>query len=584
MTSDEQKLHLHAGLVDFTRDFLNPDTPVSCIGKGEIGGKAKGLVLIRDVLYSSFNPAEFPQISVTIPSLAVLRTDVFDAFMKQNQLYDIAYSDLPDDRIAHAFQKGDLPFEVLGDLRSLIEQVHSPLAIRSSSLLEDTKHEPFAGIYETKMIPNNQFDPDERFRRLVEAIKFVYASAFTKRAKDYRLVNRHEDRDEKMAVIIQEIVGKRYHNHFYPELSGVARSYNYYPVQPARPEEGVVNLALGLGKTIVDGGVSWTYSPAHPAAEPPVRSAQELVDLTQTQFWAVNMGEPAEYDPINETEYLLLEPLTLAEKDGALDLIASTYDPQSERLYMGCGMQGPRVLTFAPLLVANLLPLNPLITHLLKICEQAMGSPVEIEFAMTFNPHRFNLLQVRPMVVPTENVEVKESEMTSENVLVASKNVLGNGIDDHITDIVYVKQDVFKLVHSVYVAPELAQINHMLISLKRPYLLIVLGRLGTTDPWLGIPASWGQVCGARVIVEATQENVIVDLSQGSHYFHNIIAQGVKYFTLPYSSPYKLDWEWLSKQSVGEETQFLRHVTLPKPLIVKVDGKSSRGVILKPCKG
>lgn len=251
--------------IDFSRDFLNPELPIGCIGNGSVGGKAQGLIDLRNLLFTSFSANEYQGIRVTIPAFVVIRTDVFDAFMRNNDLYEIASSDLADDRIAYAFQRADLPFEILGDLRALIERVHTPLAIRSSSLLEDTKHEPFAGIYETKMIPNNQFDPDERFRRLAEAIKFVYASTFTKRAKDYRMVNQHKDTDEKMAVIIQEVVGKRHHTLFYPELSGVARSYNYYPVKPSRPEDGVVNLALGLGKTIVDGSISWVYSPSRPS-------------------------------------------------------------------------------------------------------------------------------------------------------------------------------------------------------------------------------------------------------------------------------------------------------------------------------
>jgi hypothetical protein len=565
---------------DFGRDFLNPETPISGIGTGSVGGKAQGLINLRNLLFTSFSSGEFRGISVTIPSFAVIRTDVFDAFMQLNDLYEIACSDLSDDRIAHAFLKADLPFEILGDLRALIERVHTPLAIRSSSLLEDTKNEPFAGIYETKMIPNNQFDPDERFRRLAEAIKFVYASTFTKRAKDYRTVNHHKDSDEKMAVIIQEVVGKRHHTLFYPELSGVARSYNYYAVRPARPEDGVVNLALGLGKTIVDGSISWVYSPARPSVEPPVRSAEELVDLSQREFWAINMGEPIEYDPINETEYMLLENLTIAERDGSLDYLASTYDLESDRLSMGVSANGPRVLTFAPLLAANVLPLSDLVSGVLKICEESQQSAVEIEFAMTFNPHRFNLLQARSMIVPIENIHVEDDELVGDNVLLASENVLGNGMIDTIRDIIYVKPDVFTLANSVYMVPELAQLNHIMISLGRPYLLIALGRLGTNDPWLGIPANWGDVSGAKVIVEATQSNVIVDLSQGSHYFHNIISQDVKYFTLAYSSHYQIDWDWLKSLEILDETEFLARVELCAPLRVKVDGKHCLGVVFK----
>jgi hypothetical protein len=572
---------LQSHLVGFNRDFLDPQTPVSCIGQGSLGGKANGLVSIREILRSELNMPDFPGIAVNIPSLSVICTGVFDAFMTRNNLFEIANSDLPDDRIAYAFQKADLPFEVLGDLRSIVDQVHTPLAIRSSSLLEDAKHEPFAGVYATKMIPNNRYDPDLRFRQLVEAIKFVYASTYTKSAKEYRKAVGHTSGDEKMAVIIQEMVGKRYYNRFYPEMSGVARSYNYYPMQPAKTHEGVIYLALGLGKIIVDGGISWSYSPSYPKVEPPFGSVEKLMKETQTEFWVVNMGDPPEYDPIRETEYLLLENITAAEKDGSLRYIASTFNPLSRRLSAGTGFKGPRALTFAPLLVLQELPFNDLMNTLLSVCQKVLDTPVEIEFAMTFNPHRFSFLQVRAMMVPESEVQVSEDELYGSNTLVASTNVLGNGEIDTVKDIVYVKPEAFELKHTWAVVPELQRMNSTLIDLQRPYLLIVLGRLGTTDPWLGIPVIWSQVSGAKVIVEATQENVRVELSQGSHYFHNILNLGVKYFTLPLKSQFKIDWEWLSEQNVVEETGFLRHVSLPHPLHVKVDGLNSRGVICKP---
>lgn len=569
-----------AQFVSFGRDFLDPATPLMRIGGGELGGKAQGLAHVRGVLSARSRPERFPGISVDIPPLAVLATDVFDGFMQQNDLYEIAYSDMPGEEIARAFQRADLPFEVLGDLRALIEQVRTPLAVRSSSLLEDARREPFAGIYATKMIPNNRFDPDTRFRQLIEAIKFVYASTFSEAAKDYRRATSHRDDEEKMAVIIQELVGRRYHPRFYPELSGVARSYNYYPIGSARPEDGVVNLALGLGKTVVDGEICWSYSPAYPKAEPPFGSVEQMLKETQVEFWVVNMGEPPEYDPIKETEYLLRENLTAAERDGTLTYLASTYSPLSGRLSIGTGFPGPRVLTFAPLLVLEQIPLNDLIRDLLAICQDALSTPVEIEIAMTFNPHRFAFLQVRTMVTPFGETRVQPEELDGENVLVASESVLGNGVLDTLRDIVYTRPESFDLQHTLAIVPELEVLNRRLLEADRPYLLIALGRLGTTDPWLGIPIKWGKISGAKAVVEATRENVRVELSQGSHYFHNIISLGVKYFTLPFSSRHKIDWDWLARQEVVEETQYLRHVRLPRPVQVKVDGRSSRGVIYK----
>ncbi|HLF89255.1 MAG TPA: PEP/pyruvate-binding domain-containing protein [Anaerolineales bacterium] len=571
---------ISTSVASFDRDFLNPATPISCIGDGSYGGKARGLVFIREVLSAGLNTRDFGGITLDIPSLVIVGTSVFDAYLERNRLVELAESDAPDAHIARAFQRADLPIEVLGDLRALIEQVHTPLAVRSSSLLEDTRHEPFAGVYATKMIPNNQYDPDIRFRQLVEAIKFVYASTFFRTAKDYRRAMGHPGSEEKMAVIIQQIVGRRYHNRFYPELAGVARSYNYYPMKPARPEDGVVYLALGLGRTIVEGGPTWAYSPTYPKVEPPFLSVQRKIKDTQNEFWMVNMGEPPEYNPTQETEYLQRENLLAAEKDGSLRYLASTYEPLSGRLSIGTGFNGPRVLTFAPLLVLKELPLNDLVVSLLSICENALHEPVEIEFAMTFNPHYFGFLQVRSMVAPEGEVDVSETELKGEQVLLASEHVLGNGSLESIQDIVYVKPETFTLQHTRAIAPEVEAFNRKLIAQNCPYLLVVFGRLGTTDHWLGIPVNWGQVSGAKAIVEATQENVRVELSQGSHYFHNLVNLGVFYFTLPFTNPYAIDWDWLNRQEIVEETQYIRHVHLRHPLKIKVDGRHSRGVILK----
>ena len=457
----------------------------------------------------------------------------------------------------------------------------TPLAVRSSGWLEDTTDMPFAGIYQTKMIPNNGFDPDVRFQKLVEAIKLVWASTFFKVAKDYCQATCLCTGDEKMAVIIQEVVGKTHADRFYPELSGVARSFNYYPLKPARPEDGVISLALGLGKTIVDGDKTWIYSPAYPGKPAPYKSLEELIEQTQNEFWVVGLSKPLEYNPIKETEFLQRLNLTTAEKDGTLARLVSTYDPESDRLSMGTGSRGPRVLNFAPLLTMNDTGFNDLITELLIRCEQKLGCPVEIEFAITFDPHHFGFLQVRPMVVPSSIVELSSSDLAQDNVLLASEAALGNGSAQDITDIVYVIPERFDLKDTRQIAKELEQYNQRLMAEKRPYVLMVFGRLGTLDPWLGIPVTWGQICGAKVIVEATQYNVRVELSQGSHYFHNIINLGVMYFSMPTYSPYYIDWGWIEKQPAVHESEFVRHVRLPAPLSIKVDGRSSRGVITTP---
>lgn len=574
-------------LIKFDRNFFDPEKRITYIGTGSLGGKAQSLVFINDILLSGFDAEEFSQIEVNIPTFSVIRTDIFDAFMIRNKLYDIANSEEPDGRIAHAFQKADLPIEVLGDLRSIVEEVRVPLAVRSSSRLEDAMYEPFAGVYGTKMTPNNQHDVDTRFRKLTEAIKFVYASTYFKGAKDYLRVTKHKIEDEKMAVIIQEVVGTKFQDRFYPHISGVARSYNFYPTGRSLPEEGVVNLALGLGKTIVDGGASWTYSPEWPKINPPFSSVSEMLKQTQLDFWSINMGKAPSYDPVKETEYMIAGDLTVAERDGTLKNIASTLDNHSGRLSIGTGADGARILTFAPLLVLNDIPLNDLIKTLLSTCEEAVKSPVEIEFAINFSETqnqqgtlRFGFLQVRPMVVSTEEIKIENSEMQVENLLAASENILGNGIVEDIKDIVYVMPDSFEAKFTPHIALELEEINRKLVADNKPYLLIGFGRWGSSDPWLGIPVNWGQISGARTIIEATLENMNVELSQGSHFFHNLTSFNVKYFALPFSGDFQIDWAWLNLQKTVVKKKFVHHVKLESPLEIKVDGRSGRGVIYK----
>ncbi|MDX2443791.1 MAG: PEP/pyruvate-binding domain-containing protein [Bacteroidales bacterium] len=579
------KKQVEPGSVPFDPSFLNSEYQISYIGTGSFGGKARGLANINSILEENFNPEEFPGFRVNIPKMLVIRTDIFDAFMKQNNLNKIAYSGSSDERIALAFQKSDLPFEILGDLRNFISKIQTPLAIRSSSMLEDAIYEPFAGVYGTKMTPNNQLDTDSRFRKLVEGIKYVYASTFFKASKDYIDATKHENESEKMAVIIQEVVGKRHEDRYYPEISGVARSYNFYPVGHAKPEDAVVNLALGLGKTIVDGGISWSFSPAYPTINPPFGSPRAMLNETQTQFWSINMGKPPEYNPINEAEFLVQDSLKEAEADGTLKHISSTYDLSSDRIWPGASGQGPKILTFSPILLLDTIPLNNLVKKLLEICEKSLNTPVEIEFALTLSgesdtPYRFGFLQVRPMVVSTKEVEVTDDEMGDENVIAASQTVLGNGIIDSIKNIIYLNPETFETRSTQQIADEIGAMNKRLIEKKEPYLLIGYGRWGTSDPSAGVPVKWGQVSGAKVIIEATLENIHVEMSQGSHFFHNVTGFEVCYFSIPFAGIYKVDWDWLAEQKLVEETRFVKHIKLEKPLKIKVDGRRSMGVILK----
>ena len=567
----------------FNRDLFGATEKFTRIGDGEIGGKACGLAFIKDSLISELDFNEFLNITVNVPALTVIATDVFDAFMKRNNLYDVAYSDISDERIAHVFQKASLPGAIVGDLWGLIGKIHTPLAIRSSSLLEDALHHPFAGVYDTKMIPNNQPDAESRFRRLDEAIKFVFASTFFKAAKDYMKVIGRDIKDEKMAVIIQEVVGSRFGDRYYPHVSGVARSYNYYPFGHAGPEDGVIDLALGLGKTIVDGGKSWPYSPVYPEINPPYGSVRETMKQTQSEFWAVNMGKPPAYDPIKETEYLLKSGLKEAEYDGTLRFIASTYQPHNDRIVIGTGTPGPRVLNFAPLIRLGEISFNEFIKKILDICKKKMECDVEIEFALTIGKDpgkaiRFGFLQVRPMVVSKKEIEFTKDEMTAGNVLVASERVMGNDYIDYIEDIIYVKPGYFDAKHTSQIAGEIDRINQLMVASGRHYLLIGFGRWGSSDPWLGIPVNWGQISKAKVIVEATRPDMNVELSQGAHFFHNITSFKICYMSVPYHGVYKIDWDWLESIPSEKETEFVRHIRVPSALKIKIDGKNRCGVI------
>ncbi|MFC1852761.1 PEP/pyruvate-binding domain-containing protein [candidate division CSSED10-310 bacterium] len=565
----------------FERSFFDADETFTVIGPGEIGGKAHGLAFAKELLHRQFPFGNFPHIRVTIPKLTVITTHFFDIFMAENNLYEYALSASRDERIARAFQQADLPADLVGDLWALISEVNAPLAIRSSSLLEDAKHEPFAGIYCTKMIPNNQPDTATRFRLLTEAIKFVYASTFFSSAKDYLNATQHRVEDEKMAVIIQEVVGRKYGTRCYPNISGVARSYNYYPYGHAKPEDGIVNLALGLGKTIVDGGTTWAYSPKFPKANPPYSSLQQLMKETQSTFWAVNMGKPPAFDPLKETEYLEQVTLREAEHDGTLTHIASTYSAQSDSLMSGVGRSGPRLITFGPVLRTDIFPLNAVIQQLLIIGAESLQSGIEIEFAINLGDRaektQFGFLQIRPMVIPGDVVSVTDQELTGDRVLVSSKKVLGNGSISHIRDIVYVKPDRFNPVNILQIASELADINRDLVESKKQFLLIGFGRWGSSDHWLGIPVTWNQINGAKVIVEAKLKDIHIDLSQGSHFFHNLTSFQVSYFSTP-NCEQAIDWSWLNKQAVVKETLYVRHVRSPSCLTIKVDGITGRGVI------
>ncbi len=571
--------------VHFERSFFGADSLVTTIGRGAIGGKAQGLVTVASAVREGLPPERFPGVTVGIPRFTVLTTEVFDTFMEQNSLWELPWSALRDDRIAAAFLRGELPPRWLGDLRALSLEVTVPLAVRSSSLLEDALFRPFAGVYSTKMIPNHEPSPDERFRNLVQAIKLVWASTFFVDARRYRASIGVPDGDEKMAVMIQEVVGHRRYDRFYPTLSGVARSWNYYATERGRAKDGVVDLALGLGKTIVGGGLVWSYSPARPNAPPPYNSTRDMLQNTQTGFWAVRMTRQETHDPIREDEFLVRGGLAQAEYDDMLRFVASTLDPRTGRVVPGIGVMGPRLMDFAPLLKWDEVPVNGVIRALLEACEDKLGTAVEIELAATLErrkgtPAKVGLLQVRPMVVSNEGVDVRPELLHDEAAIVASDNVLGHGRRTDIADIVLVRPESFARESTHAIARELERINDKLVEERRPYLLVGFGRWGSSDPWAGIPVTWGQIAGARVIVEAPLEGVEPEPSQGSHFFHNVTSFRVAYFTLRSRAPSRVDWAWLAAQPAMSAGPYVSHLRLPQPLELRVDGNTGKGVVLR----
>ncbi len=585
--SDLRALSHRGSLVPFSRSFFRDPALFSRIGGGSIGGKARGLAFIDRVLHERLDPAAFPGVSVSIPKTVVLGTDVFDAFIRDNGLLEFALAEDSDVRIANRFIHSDLSARVVGDLRDFIAEVRGPLAVRSSSLLEDALYQPFAGVYATKMIPNNQADTDARFLSLVNAVKFVFASTFFQQAKAYIEATGHRPQEEKMAVIIQEVVGRKRHDRFYPDFSGVGRSYNYYPVGHARPEDGVVNVALGLGKTIVDGGTSLRFTPAYPEVLPQFGTVRDMMDNAQRRFYAVDMGHSASTAFAEEDQYLARHELAAAEEDGALDFLASTYDRDSECLRDGLTYPGPRIVTFAHILKNRMMPLAELSDFLLKASERAMACPVEIEFACVLDPREalpagFGFLQVRPLVAPEEQVRVDLEEHDRGALLVHSDQALGNGVARGLSDVVYAKPAAFNAAETPAIASEVARLNARLRSEDRHYVLIGPGRWGSSDPWLGIPVNWSQITNVRTIVEVSLPNMNVDPSQGSHFFQNMTSLRIGYFTVPLDPARgAVDWDWLGSLPALEETEHLRLVRLDGELEVRIDGRTGKGLVLKP---
>lgn len=552
-------------------------------GESRIGGKASGLVSIIEGLHNRSNSTSFPM-HVSVPEFSVITTEFFLNFVQRNDLESYADGNDPDDRIAMAFMKGEISPRLTGELWKFVGKTHEPIAVRSSSLREDELKSPLAGIYQTKMIPNNQPSNEIRFRKLIEAIKLVWASTYFSDSREFHRGIGGSASEETMAVILQKVVGRRYGNRFYPLISGVARSFNYYAFGKTKPSDGVVNLALGLGKSIVDGELCWSYSPASPKVPPPFGSAGDMLKGTQSNFWAVNMERITVYDPVKETEYMVSSRLEDADYDDTLKLVASTYLPESDRFVHGTGREGPKVVNFAPILVDCIIPLNDAVRAVLDLCSEESNGPVEIEFAVTgpgqSEEASLGLLQVRPIATFSEEVDISEAELQGERTVARSRRALGNSITE-LQYVVYVKPESFSTSKTRQIATEIAGINRRLSKENRAYLLIGYGRWGSSDPWLGIPVTWGHISSAKAMIEISGPRMRVELSQGSHFFHNLSSFRVGYLSInePLDGPVNLDII-IDGSEIIHETEHVRCLRIPEGVTVKIDGRKGLGVVLR----
>lgn len=567
----------------FKRDRFDAYSHFARIGDGSLGGKGRGLAFLDNIIKTHPEFNEFEGVKVSIPKTVVLCTDVFDQFMDNNNLYQLALSDAPDEEILQAFIKAQLPDQFIDDFKTFFEAIRHPIAIRSSSLLEDSHYQPFAGMYSTYMIPYLD-DKDEMLRMLAAAIKSVYASVYFKDSKAYMTATRNVIDQEKMAVILQEVVGKQYGAHFYPNFSGVLRSINYYPLGYEKSEEGIASLALGLGKYIVDGGQTLRVSPYHPAQVLQTSDMEIALRQTQTQFYALDMKRVGVDFKVDDGFNILKLKVKDAENDGALNFIASTYDANDRVIRDGLYDGGRKIVSFNGVLRHGVFPLPELLKLSMHHGADSMRRPVEIEFACTLNDDRtgeFYLLQIRPIVDSKQVLDQDIMAIPDDKCLLRSHNSLGHGVGDDIVDVVYVKTDEnFTASDNPVVAMEVERINKKFLADGKNYVLVGPGRWGSSDSWLGVPVKWPHISAAKLIVETTLKNYSVDPSQGTHFFQNLTSFGVGYFTIDENKGMGFfRKEILDAMPAVEETPHVRHVRFSKPLHIMMDGMKQEGLVI-----
>ncbi|MFI5237669.1 MAG: PEP/pyruvate-binding domain-containing protein, partial [Ignavibacteriales bacterium] len=568
---------------DFRKENFDPKNSFARIGGGSLGGKARGLGFINTLIANYNIKYLFKDVEISVPSAVVVGTEVFDQFILDNNLEGYAFTENDDVKLTQKFIEAFyFPKEVKQKLYDFLEIIKEPLAVRSSSLLEDAQFQPFAGVYETYMLPNSNPDIKIRLDELLQTIKAVYASTYHRKAKDYMKATAYRMEEEKMAVIVQKLIGTEHRGKFYPDFAGVAKSFNFYPVTPQKSDDGIAMVALGLGKTVVEGGNTVRFCPRYPKHLLQFFSTKETLMHAQQDFFALDLNGKFDQHPESTNDPLVKKyDLSESETDGTLFSVGSTYSQENEAVYDGISRKGTRVVTFAPILKHKMFPLSDILNMLLGLGTWGMGSPVEIEFAVNLGvqpdkPKEFAMLQMRPLVISKELDELK-MDFQVEDLICKSTQVLGNGATDGIYDLVMVNNIKFDRAKSKTVALEIAKLNSKLLSENKPYILIGLGRWGSLDPWLGIPVTWDQISGAAAIVESGFKDFEVEPSQGSHFFQNITSFRVGYFTVDANEKIGfIDWDWLNSQNVVEELEFTKHLQFKKPASVKINGHKNMG--------
>ena len=570
-------------IVDFVdSELTNPSTIVS-LDSGALGGKGRGIGFIHMLIYRYGISELFKDINISTPATFIIGTDQYDKFLENNNLQNIAFSkDISYSQLKKAFLKARLTDDLYEKLKKLLKVLHKPLAIRSSGLLEDSLYQPFAGIYETYIVPNTG-DFSSRLRQLERAIKMVYASVFSPQARSYIRSINYKIEEEKMAIVIQEVVGSRYQDYFYPHISGVGQSYNFYPFSHIKPQDGYATIALGLGTYVVEGEKAYHFCPLYPKLQN--FRLKDLVDNSQTFFYAVDLRLKELNFLKGENAGLVKLDIWEAERHGTLKHLASVYDKNGERLIPGIDKSGPRVLDFANILKYNYIPLADTIYKMLNIAKEAMGTPVEIEFAVNLKKDqqgkaKFYLLQIKPLLGSSDDFNIDPDKIDYKNVLLFTDKSMGNGKIDYLRHVIYIPPQNFDKSNTEEIAKEIAEINEIMLERGYRYILIGFGRWGSRDKWIGIPVNWGQISNAKVIVETSLENFPLEGSSGSHFFHNVISMNIGYFTVLHDNPnHLIRWDLLEKQKVLVNKKYVKLVEFCEPLIVKMDGKKRIAVIL-----